>query len=555
MSPIWKLSIMVAVTIAMLDLLSDLTMSKSYLRILVGEGLHGYYRDYGYEVGETISEEMKYVYEEEIFDSHQEATHNFAQNTGVRDLWHEDNPWGIHAEEYDNHDHEAISQEALRRLRLLSDPTHQVTRRLKYMVLGHPTSIIRYGVYDPQYSYPFLLSKNHATEATRSVTRVADGLSGPKYVSVCTESLIKEALGKDGHFDVIVLDYFSKAIDGLYELAGRLRHRYPDAIIIILRLWKPVHINWMKKGERRGSLRDWGLHLSEKYGRTIRYGTEEWFEHLNKTSLKLEWQDFTERDGVVHAIEQDFGAKTFRLEMERDDPKLTLAQHHELFYPDYTHVSVLGHRHLYYAIMEFVREGLRTYPKVGHVTAGDWGAGDSCHSWYLSGKLPTDNHIEGLKMEEFRLSHSLSSHFVHGASTGVQRPNKSGWMRIHNPFSGDRNLIISYMAIGPAPCQYPLTEITVYDLQSNLISKVTANPCTNKHGRQVVHTINTLMVGSIPPGYVNLRWSRLSEPVGAPALPFRLTAVQVVGEDVYEGGVLGPIAYFDSIGQFGDYDR
>jgi hypothetical protein len=46
----------------------------------------------------------------------------------------------------------------------------------------------------------------------------------------------------DDEFDVIVLEYYMMAGDGLALLARRLRERFPDAIIVILRLWAPDRI-------------------------------------------------------------------------------------------------------------------------------------------------------------------------------------------------------------------------------------------------------------------------------------------------------------------------
>jgi hypothetical protein len=59
----------------------------------------------------------------------------------------------------------------------------------------------------------------------------------------------------DDEFDVIVLEYYMMAGDGLALLARRLRERFPDAIIVILRLWAPDRI-W-RNGDGSQKVHNW----------------------------------------------------------------------------------------------------------------------------------------------------------------------------------------------------------------------------------------------------------------------------------------------------------
>eukprot|EP00957_Ditylum_brightwellii_P166109 12646512-Ditylum_brightwellii.AAC.1 len=128
------------------------------------------------------------------------------------------------------------TQEAL--LTTDGTPILQQTRPLtdlKFLTLG---SSVSWGAGLPNRykAYPYLLSSN-PSDSTNLAVRAA----GPKYPSVCLQSMLlgdkKEE--KEQEYDVIVLEYYFKSKDGLYDLTSRLRIRYPDAIIILLRLWMP----------------------------------------------------------------------------------------------------------------------------------------------------------------------------------------------------------------------------------------------------------------------------------------------------------------------------
>ena len=58
--------------------------------------------------------------------------------------------------------------------------------------------------------------------------------TGPNYPAACISSMIGEQA-----FDVIVLEYFLRGPEGLMTFALRLRERFPNAIIIMTKLWGP----------------------------------------------------------------------------------------------------------------------------------------------------------------------------------------------------------------------------------------------------------------------------------------------------------------------------
>lgn len=95
-------------------------------------------------------------------------------------------------------------------------------RGLRFKVLGSDQSI-------PS-TYPYSLC--NADNSLR-----AD--STPEEWAVCFRSRIDESV-----HDVFVLDYYDVADENLVKLGKRIRNRFPDALIINLKHWYPIHIGY-----------------------------------------------------------------------------------------------------------------------------------------------------------------------------------------------------------------------------------------------------------------------------------------------------------------------
>eukprot|EP00957_Ditylum_brightwellii_P053626 4063508-Ditylum_brightwellii.AAC.1 len=91
---------------------------------------------------------------------------------------------------------------------------------------------------------------------------------------------------------------------------------------------------------------------------------------------------------------------------------MTIWNNHDMLYPDYVHVSVIGHHHSYFAIMHFVKEAV------------DAGYKPSTAQQSACGQVLDGGHIE-----------------------------------VKNPVDGPRHLILSYMATGLATSKYPMVDI------------------------------------------------------------------------------------------------
>uniref|UniRef100_A0A7S1Z2V5 Uncharacterized protein n=1 Tax=Ditylum brightwellii TaxID=49249 RepID=A0A7S1Z2V5_9STRA len=412
----------------------------------------------------------------------------------------------------------------LEQSRALPDIRRPDGKKVRYLSLGC-TSPKQGRKLSWEDSYTNLLSTD-----TNLVVRAGCGMTGPLYPSVCTESLISEvAHSRSQEFDVIILNFFSKGLNGLYDLAVRLRERYPDAIMVVLRVVQMNHINWAQNGKIIGTLED--LAKWRKY----KFGSEELFSFIkHNKQLTLRWMGFAERDKVLLKIKKKLGAKIRGIPMSLD-PKETILKYHEYFSQDFRGLSIRGHVLLLKAIRQATKTGMETYPMEPRI--GTWGDGDKCSSWYTSGVI-TENHSPSLVMEQFTFS---SSRKLFALSTGLDHPHAGSWIHVTNPYNQDRQLFISYMASGPDYSIYPQTEITLQFTNQKgerIERKFTTNPLSSTAYSHLgrVNTVKTKDLGVIPPGTSVVSWV----PLERKNRPFRITAMKVVKEGVSSVGVLGP---------------
>eukprot|EP00957_Ditylum_brightwellii_P145851 11105939-Ditylum_brightwellii.AAC.1 len=133
-------------------------------------------------------------------------------------------------------------------------------------------------------------------------------------------------------------------------------------------------------------------------------------------------------------------------------------------------------------------------------------------------------------MEDFGPKHALSS------STG------SGWIKVHNPFDGERSLFLSYMASGYPYLRYPTTQITITsksddeERPQDIVITTTLKPEAARRFPARANVVLTSKVAVIPPGFSAVYWT----PLERAEKPFRITAAQIVSVDVEDGGCLGP---------------
>jgi len=415
------------------------------------------------------------------------------------------------------------NQQARRNLRALKSIDD-----VRYLVLGFTVPFVN-GIRNLDDSYSSLLT----SDPSRMTRLDSMASNGPGYPSACLQTVISE-LDENQEFDVIILEYSTLQLQGLYELAGRLRQRYPDAILMFLDNWQPNHVSWFQDGVRVGNLRDWGESQS------LTFGSDDFLDKIQDPNLDLRWQVAPMREQKLKAVAEDFGAIRVWIppQTKVHSPVDTLLNYHK-FYDGYEkeYMSAYAHRWLYQTIAEIVEEELRSYPAQPRIFG--WGDGDECHTWFLSGETSL-RYANVVDFERFAAPYA--GHFYYALSTGLQHPNNEGYIIVENPFPTPRHLFLSYMGSGWASAMYSKTEIRVENYDAT--TKIVLDPRSNEFGENASHLILTSKVAVIPPGVSRVYWNLLQEEDRPTNRPFRLTAAMIVSTDVVEGGSMGPRADF-----------
>eukprot|EP00565_Helicotheca_tamesis_P004964 CAMPEP_0185741436 /NCGR_PEP_ID=MMETSP1171-20130828/38959_1 /TAXON_ID=374046 /ORGANISM="Helicotheca tamensis, Strain CCMP826" /LENGTH=325 /DNA_ID=CAMNT_0028413405 /DNA_START=1 /DNA_END=978 /DNA_ORIENTATION=+ len=317
-------------------------------------------------------------------------------------------------------------------------------------------------------------------------------------------------------------------MDGVLDLAVRLRQRYPDALFVILDVRYPAHVQWARAGTAKifGTLEDYTKSRESEEGRPYKFGTRDFFRSLRHEKWAFRWGVFKEREDTLRKMRVDLRpAVKGRGLPYFDDVGKTLFRYHDLYSDDYDGLTASGHLHLYNAIKNAVTDHVNSSLYRRNPRLGTWGQGDNCVSWYTSGNLQGLRYKQsGLQVERFGSSegplYALSTTGHYGL----------GWIAVENRFNSPRNLCISYMASGPVSI-YPTTEILL-ECEGRRPETFFITPLASRS----YHVILTTKLTTIYPGECKISWkaTEMSDE------PFRLTAVKILPRSADERGVLGP---------------
>lgn len=349
------------------------------------------------------------------------------------------------------------------------------------------------GVQDRSNAYPYLLSSKATNLALRA--------TGPNYPSICTQSMVGDEI-----YDVIMLEYFSRASDGLKPLAERLRQRFPNAMIILVQLWNPKMISYRKNIH----INKW---VSEK---KLPLNDPKLLEAVEATSssewtFNMEWMRFCMNilEDTAKAVNgYILKGPPFPIEnYEKIDVKNLLLSTRSMFSDDWFHLSEEGHR----VVAQAVKDFLQTIPVKRSDEVGTWGKGDLCHKWYESGKVDIP-FSDGVTMNQYK-----------PGKYALQFPSTGGTLKISNPFEEPRALTACYLTTGPAPSIYPKTEMKINNSQSQ---SVTIDPVCNDFDFPV-HVLSCKKIGMVDPGESILSIA----PLETTQQPFRALGVALTNGD------------------------
>jgi len=305
--------------------------------------------------------------------------------------------------------------------------------------------------------------------------------SGPNYPAACTHSM----LGKE-EYDVIVIEFFATAFQGLMELVQRLRQRFPQAIIIIARFWDPTFLV-NKDGT---DLRSWGR--QHALGNEFIHKPEfrEMFKETYEES-EWKWSFLTTHKWFVdvqEAAAKELGAyilpMAWNQEAFGEDGFISLGEKH--LGPDSYHLSKYGHADLARRVKALVdRVGV---PK-DESTMGYFSSADYCLNWFQTGIIG-----DGLAYSDNAVVEKMPNTEKYAMSFEGEGES---YIEMTNPSEHIMTFFIAFMTTGPAPCKYPKTEATREDGTKFFLDPLAtpwgANP------EQKVHVSRLLKVGEVQP--------------------------------------------------------
>lgn len=354
-----------------------------------------------------------------------------------------------------------------RRMRAL--PQSQIEGDLRYIAFGSETTW-GIGLDDFETAYPFQLSPK--------VRNAASKMGGAVLPAACTESIV----GNDV-YDVVTIE-FERFEESHAVLAERMRRRFPNVIILFVRLWKPSDIVYTSNSGESIDLHTWrqihgghSIHSSELAFRMMEAGPEKWtvrvpteplldaaLTRVNALSTMLPVPD-----RETYSFPQNLlSILTF---FSEDEPHLLTSK---------------GHTALAREIRNAVRLQRSQSREASSPLLGSWGAGDACHMWYYSGGFPESN------VHELRFSEGYDGTHKHALEF---RKGVEGWLRVTNEFSRERMLYLTYMSASDDEDNriYPKTRVRLNNRATVLLEPY-------HEGKVDIHLTRTSAVGMIPPG-------------------------------------------------------
>jgi len=334
------------------------------------------------------------------------------------------------------------------------------------------------------------------------------------------EKCAQSYIGEDA-FDVVILEYFPRVKEGLEGLAVRLRERFPDATIVFLELWYP-RLMGVKRGEGCVFMDDWlkekgfGIHLGTEQSGAVMASLKE--EHLcwDQSAISF-WMDEHE------AIRQKVGAYLLKGPLSpwdlHTDPTALFWDEKSLFHEDMRHLSTIGHKALAHRLQTYLQH-IQASPSN---TLGTWGEGDSCASWFLNATQLPFRHTDGIVMNKFDTTNNKYA---------LEIAPHGGVITVNNPFHNPRNLVLTYMAMGPTFTIYPKTLVSIAPNSNTSThypsqhTPIVVHPLTNGH-LHFVHIALSKQVGKVQPGDNDVFLKSL-ETTDA---PFRIVSIAVTASD------------------------
>lgn len=366
-------------------------------------------------------------------------------------------------------------------------------------------------------TYPHLLSPKAKNYAIRA--------SSPNYPRACVQSMIENSFDRKYSdsivFDVIVLDYFIRGHTGLIPLVQRLRERYPDAVIIILREWNPLmHVYRDTVDPSTGVTKSIHAYEWVKQTKIDLYDKEKLKQAVVNDDPTARWKWVQIKDDDKIAVQEEAARRfdAYILPMERPARAQDFIDYIHLFSEDYHHKSIEGHAEVAERIHTLARDFMGAFTPSKRL--GQWSFKDNCVSWFQSGDTTgVQFSSDSIELEEFSNKG--------GPKYALSFTQGTGTVTVTNPSNHPMDLYLTYMSMGPGSSNYPNTEVEIIprdtsneqDQQSP--TKILLDSKAPRDWNHInVHVQKMIEIGTIAPGETTLRFNALDKTMW----PFRLVA-------------------------------
>ena len=324
---------------------------------------------------------------------------------------------------------------------------------------------------------------------------------GPGYPAVCLQTMVG-----DSPYRVIIIEYMLRADEGLEQLAHRVRHRFPQAILIFLNVCNPRMVIVIASGIRpdKDSI---GLEAYQKHLGFKGLNDPDLINHLQTNPHKMLINHRFDLPAIQRKIARSVSGYVWHMPMptKEDQVGAHVAQLAPFFSDNFKHLSKRGHAYLARRVQRLLRSmpptNLPTMPMMN-----PWACQDFCASWFLNGKVP---HEYGSRIKLTMLDEKAGKYALEVDPSG-------GSLILENPFPEPATLYFSYMATGE-PRQYPMAKV-ILETDSTIVDPVCEGP---------VHTAVTTKIGILQPGSNAVQMQALE----TTDLPFRLVATIITQFD------------------------
>eukprot|EP00591_Stephanopyxis_turris_P002846 CAMPEP_0195524470 /NCGR_PEP_ID=MMETSP0794_2-20130614/24319_1 /TAXON_ID=515487 /ORGANISM="Stephanopyxis turris, Strain CCMP 815" /LENGTH=595 /DNA_ID=CAMNT_0040654697 /DNA_START=88 /DNA_END=1875 /DNA_ORIENTATION=+ len=336
-------------------------------------------------------------------------------------------------------------------------------------------------------AYPNLIGAPHFTY----VDNLAIRATGADYPSLCLESmLVKAQVDPNESYDVILLEFFVNGLSGLPQLLNRLKHRYPDAVIVVVVLWS-IASSVVKVGTRKSPLEIGRNHLINWV----------WKENAEQKTIVAGLEDFTSKH--INGYVYEFPKPERPIDAIRGG----------WFSDDWQHLSETGHA----IVADGIIEMLTSNPDIAQrVTSGQKqvrsfsGVRDKCINWFDNGKLPSSQEFdyEGAELTNLVAQNPDQHKWV------LEFP-KTGLIKFNSNFETPVPLTLAYM-VRQDPAEYPLVVVRL-----NGGKPCRLDPNTKSWVRPEAHIQSLAEIGWAHPGENNMTITVVKRR----KLPFRVSGI------------------------------